>query len=48
MEKKRGKKQDFIKFSTKVSGFERGEKAKVYYKGTLWFGGEIIELDHNM
>jgi len=32
--KNRGKKQNFIKFSTKVSGVEGGEKAKLYYKGT--------------
>ena len=40
MGKKRGKKQNFIKISTKVSGFEGGEKAKLYYKGT----GSIIEI----
>jgi hypothetical protein len=28
------KKQDFIKFGTKLCGLEGCEKAKVYYKGT--------------
>jgi len=34
MGKIKRKKQDFIKFGTKLCGFEGCEKAKVYYKGT--------------
>ena len=46
MGKKRGKKQNFIKFSTKVSGFERGEKAKVFYKGTALRLSDTNSLSH--
>ena len=48
MEKWGEKVKTLFSLGTRESGFEGCEKSKLYFRLTLWFRWQRVEIDHNI